>query len=538
MMAGFRASGAPVPIDYFALRPAIQNVSLSPDGKHIAMRRLFTKDGNYVIEVYDTAHMDKKPVRFGAKKMEIVGYQWASPDYLWVTFTQQVRKKIQGVNRGVFELKSALVHISGKKPWKTLPDDARLFDVLVNEPNKIRIYTSNYYARKGIEGKAISDLNTPDFYDYDLRSGRQHLVLKGNDRLGGYVSDAEGNIRGASELDMSKREIVYYTRGKEKGSKWREFLRYKIEDYDKYGQLGIRILGFDPEDENKALVLAHNEHDKAGVYLIDLNTGKFLETVYQRNDVDVQGGLYTPDADKPSVLSGFWFYKDGKQRDEFIDGRMAAIQKSVDAAFPQTRNTVSSCADDCRLMVVFTQSSQDPGTYYLISNGKAAVLGKRNPLVKKEDLGKERFVHYPARDGMDIPAILTMPASGKPPYPLIVLPHGGPWVSETRAYDEWVGLLTNHGYMVLQPQYRGSEGYGIRHWSASFGQWGKTMSDDLDDGVAYLVKQGLADPDRVALFGWSYGGYAAMAGSERKPQIYQCVVAGAGVSDIDKIRSD
>ena len=111
-------------------------------------------------------------------------------------------------------------------------------------------------------------------------------------------------------------------------------------------------------------------------------------------------------------------------------------------------------------------------------------------------------------------------------------------MSETRAYDEWVSVLTNRGYMVLQPQYRGSQGYGIDHWLSSWGQWGITMSDDKDDGVRYLVEQGLADPDQVAMFGWSYGGYAAFAAAVRQPPVYNCAIAGAGVSDLDIIQRD
>ncbi|VAV98437.1 Prolyl oligopeptidase family protein, partial [hydrothermal vent metagenome] len=124
------------------------------------------------------------------------------------------------------------------------------------------------------------------------------------------------------------------------------------------------------------------------------------------------------------------------------------------------------------------------------------------------------------------------------PYPAVIMPHGGPWAQDFPGYDEWAQLLAHHGYLVIQPQFRGSVGFGLAHWKAGDKKWGLEMQDDLDDGMAYLVKKGLADENRLAMFGWSYGGYAAFAASMRENNIYKCAVAGAGVSDMSKISAD
>lgn len=124
---------------------------------------------------------------------------------------------------------------------------------------------------------------------------------------------------------------------------------------------------------------------------------------------------------------------------------------------------------------------------------------------------------------------------GDGPHPLIVLPHGGPHVNEVITYDEWGQFLANRGYMVLQPQYRMTTGWGQKHFDSAMGQHGLAMQDDKDDGALYLIEQGLADPDRVAMFGWSYGGYAALVAAAREPNIYQCVIAGAAVADARKV---
>src|SRR5690606_13334889 len=150
---------------------------------------------------------------------------------------------------------------------------------------------------------------------------------------------------------------------------------------------------------------------------------------------------------------------------------------------------------------------RDPGTFYLLKDNRLETVGSKQPLLKSEHLADVRYISYEARDGLRIPAYITVP-HGEPPFPLVVMPHGGPFVPEVVGYDEWGQVLANNGYLVLQPQYRGSLNYGLQFYLSAFiegGQGGYKMQDDKDDGALYLVEQGLADPDRMAMFGWSYG---------------------------------
>ena len=185
-------------------------------------------------------------------------------------------------------------------------------------------------------------------------------------------------------------------------------------------------------------------------------------------------------------------------------------------------------------MIVTNSGPHDPGSFWLVRDGKMTKLGSRNPLIKPDQLSDVDFIKYTARDGRTIPAYVTKP-KGEGPFPLIVLPHGGPHVNEVIGYDEWGQFLANAGYMVLQPQYRMSVGWGRDHFDAAYGQHGLAMQDDKDDGALYLVEQGLVDRDRIAMFGWSYGGYAALVATTRDPNIYQCAIAGAAVADPEKV---
>lgn len=187
--------------------------------------------------------------------------------------------------------------------------------------------------------------------------------------------------------------------------------------------------------------------------------------------------------------------------------------------------------------MIFTQSANDAGSYYLITNKKKLdKIGEAHPAIDKAKLGDVKYITYKARDGRKVKAYVTIP-KGKAPFPAVVLPHGGPWVRDTIIFDEWAQLLASSGYIVIQPNYRGSTGYGLDHWIAGDKNWGLSMQDDLDDAAMFLVNKGLATKDKLAMFGWSYGGYAAFAASMRENNIYQCTVAGAGVSDLNRINA-
>ncbi|WP_343847693.1 alpha/beta hydrolase family protein, partial [Bowmanella denitrificans] len=173
---------------------------------------------------------------------------------------------------------------------------------------------------------------------------------------------------------------------------------------------------------------------------------------------------------------------------------------------------------------------------YLLKDKKDLSLIGQTSTLKPEQLSDVKYISYKARDGRKIPAYVTLPKGDKP-FPTVVMPHGGPWARDVVIYDEWSQLLAHHGYLVIQPQFRGSEGFGLDHWVAGDQQWGLKMQDDMDDGAQFLVAKGLADPNKLAMFGWSFGGYSAFVGSMRDNNLYKCSIAGAGVSDLGRINA-
>jgi len=199
-------------------------------------------------------------------------------------------------------------------------------------------------------------------------------------------------------------------------------------------------------------------------------------------------------------------------------------------------------SDDLKYVIVEKSGPRQPPEYYLLTDaGKLTLLGKERPWMNTAALGDTRLVQYAARDGLIIPAFLTSPRKelyGPGPYPAIIVPHGGPWARDAMGWDAsgWTQYFAARGYAVLQPQFRGSQGWGQKLWRAGDAEWGQKMQDDKDDGAKWLIAEGIAAPDRIAMHGYSYGGYSAMAAAVRPNGLYQCAVAGAGVASLAKFR--
>ena len=234
------------------------------------------------------------------------------------------------------------------------------------------------------------------------------------------------------------------------------------------------------------------------------------------------------------------FRAEGEERAEFLftDEDMARRWRYLEGLFPGQNIRIESATPDYDRLIVLTDGASDPGSYAVvdIKQERLIKVGSRYPGVPGEAVGPVRYITYSARDGLDIPAYLTLPRGREAKnLPLIVMPHGGPQARDLPGFDYWAQVLASRGYAVLQPQYRGSTGFGLAHVEAGYGEWGRKMQTDLTDGVTHLAREGVIDAGKVCIFGWSYGGYAAMAGVTLDPETYRCAVAGAGVSDLPRM---
>jgi len=518
----------PYPLDYWALREVINRAQVSPRGRHLALMKIPSKTANPIIEVYETSNLSKKPFRIGAKKMEVTNFYWASDKDIVFTMRQKVRNKIEGFNRGVYEYKIAVADIVNEK-MRTFDETGPAIENLLKK-RKTKIIISFSEGDDDGPGSKLSEAFRPRAYwEFDLNRGTKKLLIRGKISLANIEFDGDGNPWLARGFDLSKGEFVWYWRKPGVGRGWTELYRQDENSFEEF-----TVAELDNTKEDHILIYATNGHDKIGLWSYDVNTQKFDELIYRRDDVDVYGVRYhSNDWSYPDNITAVTYFTD-KLHAEYFDDVERATYEQLTEIIPFAHNVdLVSRSRDGNTMVIYNVGPRDPGSYYLLHNGQIQSIGSRQPLLESKNLADLEYITYDSRDGQPISAYLTVP-QGDGPFPLIVLPHGGPFVQEVVAYDEWAQMLANNGYMVVQPQYRGSFGFGLKFHKDSFvngGQGGHMMQDDKDDVALHLVRRGLVDPERIAMFGWSYGGYAALVAASREEQIYQCVIAGAAVAD-------
>jgi dipeptidyl aminopeptidase/acylaminoacyl peptidase len=268
-----------------------------------------------------------------------------------------------------------------------------------------------------------------------------------------------------------------------------------------------------------SLILSHDRFDVLPLGSAVGQDGYSVEKiVFAPKSREVLGVQYVTDL--PRVV---WF-----------DPQLAAVQDALDHGLPNRVNTIVSMSDDLKKLVVFSWSAKDPGTYYLFDLDKKALepLFPVMPWIKPEQMAEVYPISYKSRDGLVIHGYLTVPPGKEPKHlPLVVYPHGGPFGRNSWAFDHDAQFLASRGYAVLQMNYRGSPGFGEAFFRSGYRQMGRGMQDDITDGTRWAIAQGFADPGRIAIMGWSFGGYSVLMGVTREPDLYRCGIDLAGVTD-------
>ncbi|MCC5982097.1 MAG: S9 family peptidase [Oceanicaulis sp.] len=528
------AAAQPLAAEILGGNDEIRTLDMSPNGERVAMLMRRERAGEYELLIFDTSDIEGslQAIQTDHMGMKPLSLFWSNDEYLVVSFYRDVRVGSQEFRAP----RLASYHVDGQR-WQSMMRTGRgspleqtsramavagaasLVSRLVEDPDHVIVAQTEAMGRQ------------PVYYRTNVANGNRQRVLSGTTRFDGYVFDSQGEARGATGYDAARNRVVYYARtGRD--DDWREIGALEPEGRYRFSLLGF----FDQQRLNEALILADEPgHNTSGIYAVDIRQPDQRELLFRVEEFDAVGVITSPRPQDRGQVVGFRYADFEGVKDYYLDEELAALHQGLESAFPERSVSISRVSEDGRTLLVYTSGPRDPGSWFLIRDGNAARIASRWNEITPDDLSPARAIVYEARDGRMVSGIVTIP-EGDGPFPAIAMPHGGPWVRDTLGYDRWAQMLANRGYVVFQPNYRGSTLLGRDHWLAGDQQWGLAMQDDVEDGMLFLVSEGIADENRMAIFGWSYGGYSAFVAATRNPSIFNCSVAGAGVSDIRRIR--
>jgi len=337
-----------------------------------------------------------------------------------------------------------------------------------------------------------------------------------------WILDPAGELRATVSVQGDTKAVHY----RDPGGAWK-----KLDEFDRF--LGSGLIPRFVDADGKLYVQARAERDKAALYTFDPKTRKLSDKpVLASADYDVDAHFIHDDR----KLLGIRHMIDAEVV-EWLDADMKTTQAAVDALLPRTTNRIEVASrPETSFVLVEAFSDAQPSVFFLFDTKtrKLSKLGSTLPDIDPRQMGEMDLHRCKARDGMPIPVYLTLPPGGaKKNLPMVVLVHGGPWVrGASWRWNPEVQFLASRGYAVLQPEFRGSTGFGARHFQAGWKQWGLAMQDDIADAARWAIDQGVADPKRICIAGASYGGYAALMGLVNDPGLFRCGISWAGVTDI------
>ena len=487
-----------IPMEDFFRNPDKSSFQISPDGQHIAyMKPWKTRMNVHVINVETT---DETRLT-SSEDRGIYGYGWLGNNRIGYV-------KDDGGDENIHFF---AVNIDGTNEIDLTPFEnvqTRMIDDLEDDPDHI------------ILGLNKRDPRIHDAFRVNVTDGTMKLIAENPGNISGWMTDHDGNLRVAITSDGVNTSLLY------RDSESELFKTILTTDFK------VRVDPLFFTFDNKNLYVASNRNrDKSAIYTFDITETQEKELIFKNDQVDVSGLMYSK---KRKVLTGV-SYTVAKREIFFFDDWRKDIQNKLERKFPGYEVGITSFSKDEKNAVVVTYSDKSRGTYYSYDVEKNEIneLAKISPWLNEDHMAEMKPITYTSRDGLTIPGYLTLPVgSGGKNLPFVVHPHGGPWARDSWGYNSEVQFLANRGYAIFQMNFRGSTGYGRKFWESSFKQWGKTMQDDITDGVNWLIDQGIADPDRIAIYGASYGGYATLAGLAFTPDLYTCGVDYVGVSSL------
>jgi dipeptidyl aminopeptidase/acylaminoacyl peptidase len=515
-IASAAVAGTPE-ISAFGSLPMVSQPRLSPDGSHLAVVQ--SLGGRPAAVIYTTgAPKGTQPKVITNSRDTIWSIAWAKNDRLLITVNGS---RVAGSSQAVRWYRTMSVDANGENPammfansvWRDLNTSTSVIsDLALDDPTHVYMplwIPVNYSAQNQL-------------YRVDVRTGAQERVMNGTAYTADWIMDGQGHVVGRVERfehPLTEQLSVL------DGDNWKS-----VGTYDASGGRGAEIAGLSEDGRSIVRYAREVKTDTAGLVNVDRAGGPETKL------------YFPPGYDVDEALTDEWTsrvigasYTADREEYHYFDAATENLQRGLEAAFPGKSVHAVSWNTTKDRVIVEVEAPRAPPAYFFVDRTQhsATHIASAYPGLSEDDLGEMKPYPYKARDGLDIPAYLTLPPGKEPKtLPVILMPHGGPGARDQLGFDWMAAFFANRGYAVLQPNFRGSTGYGGKFQAAGYGEWGLKMQDDLTDGVRKLIADGIADPKRICIVGASYGGYAALTGAMSTPDLYACAVGFAGVYDL------
>ncbi len=538
-----------IPIETLFAEVDMTSVSISPTGRYLTW--LAPKNQRINLAILDR-ETNKLRWLTDMKEESVTAYQWVKKDR--ILFAQQWAGREEygmfacnpdGSNLIIIN-KLQRVEADAEGAGEAAPPSSELdlpkslVSTLPKDPDHILM--------NRIRGSSFLG----DLIKVNIRNGKETVEERNYINARTWIADSNGVVRVAICTDFEEPISVKYR--SDAKSAWRTLGEFPKETSLFFEEAAPIEPHWRPsvfaKDNRTLYVKSFMEHDKSALLTLDPETGQWGPVLFTHPRVEIgnrlanyrRGGLSSRAAVDGLIFNstgelGGVAYEDEKSEIHWLDANLARLSADLNRALPDSQNSIDSATSDGNLMVVRAASDRDPGTYYLYDKTKQELteIGRVRKAINPNQMSEMRPIRFTARDGWEIPGYLTIPAGREAKnMPMLVIPHGGPYgPRDSWGYNPDVQFFANRGYAVLQVNYRGSGGYGLKFQLGGYKGYGRQMQDDLTDGVKWCIQQGFANPARVGIYGASYGGYAVLAGLTLTPELYCCGVNYVGVSDIE-----
>jgi len=530
------SSAAPPPASAFAALPEMSFVRLSPNGQRVAWAN--DPGGKPIVVVFDLA-TGKDLQRLQPANARVRDLDWADDRMLIISISRTLTGAATTIRERSYEFERYLAldvekpdgkaqSLLMEHPSRENVTGATLESVRAATPGKVMMSSLSYSetAAGQVIGSRVEQSRRDSGYEVslfevDLKSGNGRRIESGSAFTDEWIVDADG--RPVARVEWNPSTSQFSILAKSEGS-WRSIFATDAYRFD--------VEGLSADRQSLLATSAHGS-TRFRAWSIPLSSGE-PTVAFEDPDHDVTSVVFDRYNGSPIgyAIGG------SKPFIHWIEPKAVNVQKAVAKAFSGKDVTILGRSADSGRIVIEVEGEALAPVYYLIdfAKGSADIIGDAYPGLSDAKLGSVQFLSYKSTDDFEIPAYLTLPPGVEPKaLPLVVFPHGGPYARDTGGFDWWAQFLATQGYAVLQPQFRGSLGYGAELMQAGRKQWGRAMQDDISAGVRHLINQGIADSSRVCIVGASYGGYAALAGAAFTPDLYACAASVNGIADIPQM---